>query len=126
MKTVYEYTCQCRYCDKRYEARKARGEYKGFCSSKCQHARAKELGYSKSRHKGEHQVLKGQCGDYRPRGSHRDPTGVVTPVQLDYDADQKRWCYWLHGKASEFIYRAPDDAYSYACRLLDEEYLRKH
>lgn len=37
----------CRNCDKHYDGRKARGDYKGFCSAKCQHQRAKELGYRK-------------------------------------------------------------------------------
>jgi len=57
--------CQCRNCYKEYESEKARGEWRGFCSAKCQHAKAKELGYSKSKHRSEYEVLSraGLIGD---------------------------------------------------------------
>lgn len=47
--------CHCRNCQKVYDSEKARGDYKGFCSAKCQHAKAKELGYRKGQ--SEYQVL---------------------------------------------------------------------
>lgn len=45
------YLCRCRNrdCGKSYDARKARGDWKGFCSARCQHAVAKQCGYSRSR-----------------------------------------------------------------------------
>lgn len=49
--------CKCRECSKTYDEAKARGEYKGFCSSKYQHAKAKSLGYKKGS-KSEFDVLK--------------------------------------------------------------------
>jgi hypothetical protein len=41
--------CICRKCGKHYNEQKARGDYKGFCSAKCQHAKAHACGYRKSR-----------------------------------------------------------------------------
>ncbi len=49
--------CQCRLCLKTYESTKSRGEWTGFCSAKCQHQMAKELGYHKGTHKSEYEVL---------------------------------------------------------------------
>lgn len=50
--------CQCRNCHKEYDNQKARGEYTGFCSARCQHEKAKELGYRRSRGgKTEYQIL---------------------------------------------------------------------
>ena len=49
--------CICRTCKKVYDEHKARGEWKGFCSAKCQHFLAKSLGYSPKKHKGEYEVL---------------------------------------------------------------------
>lgn len=48
----------CRTCGVEYDFTKARGEYKGFCSAKCQHAKARELGYRKGGTRSEYQVLK--------------------------------------------------------------------
>lgn len=53
--------CQCRNCYKTYDNLKSRGDYTGFCSAKCQHEKARELGYRKSkereRGRGEFQIL---------------------------------------------------------------------
>ena len=40
--------CTCRHCGKVYNEVKARGDLKGFCSAKCQHAKSRALGYRKS------------------------------------------------------------------------------
>lgn len=50
--------CRCRNCGKEYDRNKSRAEYKGFCSAKCQHVKAKQLGYRKGRHTGEYEVLR--------------------------------------------------------------------
>lgn len=57
--------CVCRSCGKNYDNRKARGDYKGFCSAKCQHEKAKKLGFRKGKGRHEYDVLKrhGQIGD---------------------------------------------------------------
>jgi hypothetical protein len=39
--------CICRNCGVEYDSLKARGDWAGFCSAKCQHAKAKELGCKK-------------------------------------------------------------------------------
>ncbi len=39
--------CKCRNCSKVYEETKARGDWKGYCSAKCQHEKAKTVGYRK-------------------------------------------------------------------------------
>ncbi len=49
--------CVCRACGKHYDNRKARGEYTGFCSAKCQHDTAKRLGYRKGKGRTEYQCL---------------------------------------------------------------------
>lgn len=49
--------CQCRYCHKEYDSLKSRSDYTGFCSAYCQHAKAHELGYRRSRGVSECQVL---------------------------------------------------------------------
>lgn len=49
--------CKCRNCGKKYGSLKARGDWKGYCSAKCQHTKAKELGYSKKSDITEYQVL---------------------------------------------------------------------
>lgn len=36
---------------------KSRAEYQGYCSMKCQHAKAKELGYKQNGTQTEYQVL---------------------------------------------------------------------
>lgn len=41
--------CKCRNCDKVYEEAQARGDWKGYCSAKCQHAKAHKLGYQKKK-----------------------------------------------------------------------------
>lgn len=43
--------CICRNCKAEYNNKKARGDYTGFCSVKCQHEKAKELGYVKLKYK---------------------------------------------------------------------------
>lgn len=50
--------CKCRNCGIIYDRTKARGEYKGFCSAKCQHTKAKQLGYRKGKSLSEFQILK--------------------------------------------------------------------
>ena len=40
--------CICRFCGKIYEEQKSRADYKGYCSQKCLHAKAKFLGYKKN------------------------------------------------------------------------------
>ncbi len=61
--------CRCRHCKKEYESSKSRGNYRGFCTATCEHAKAKELGYSKAREakggRSEYDVLKdnNQLGD---------------------------------------------------------------
>lgn len=51
--------CQCRNCGTSYDRSKSRAEYKGFCSAKCQHEKARKLGYRKGKDRTEFQVLKG-------------------------------------------------------------------
>lgn len=50
--------CICRNCNHKYDARKSRGDYTGFCSARCQHEKARELGYRKGKSKSEFDVLK--------------------------------------------------------------------
>lgn len=53
-------TCKCRNCAKKYEENESRAELKGYCSAKCQHEKAKKLGYRKSNKSvSEYDVLKG-------------------------------------------------------------------
>jgi len=58
---------KCRNCLKEYDPNKATADWKGYCSQRCVHAKAKRLGYRKGnpRHT-EFHVLKeaGQIGDY--------------------------------------------------------------
>lgn len=42
--------CQCRNCGKEYPEHKSRADYKGYCSAKCLHDKAKKLGFRKTRH----------------------------------------------------------------------------
>lgn len=49
--------CICRKCKKQYDESKSRGDYKGFCSAKCQHTMAKELGYRKNGERSEFSTL---------------------------------------------------------------------
>ncbi len=49
--------CICRNCHKEYDESTARGDWKGFCSAKCQHLKAKELGYRKNGGQSEYTVL---------------------------------------------------------------------
>ncbi len=44
-------TCICRTCKKEYDEEKARADYKGFCSMKCQHELARRVGYRKTKDK---------------------------------------------------------------------------
>ena len=62
--------CICRTCKKKYDGNKARGDWRGFCSNKCQHEKAKELGWSPAKEKSgkcrpEYKILKGagEIGD---------------------------------------------------------------
>lgn len=48
----------CRTCGKQYATEKSRADYTGYCSAKCLHAKAKELGYRKGGHRTEYDVLK--------------------------------------------------------------------
>jgi hypothetical protein len=50
---------KCRNCHKEYDIHKSRAYYTGFCSAKCLHAKAKELGYRQARTDGrsEYNVL---------------------------------------------------------------------
>lgn len=50
--------CRCRHCGKTYDELKVRGDWKGFCSAKCQHALAKLLGFKKGKGRSEYDVLK--------------------------------------------------------------------
>ena len=50
--------CRCRHCDKVYDERKARGDWKGFCSAKCTHARARYFGWRKGGSVSEYTALK--------------------------------------------------------------------
>lgn len=56
--------CHCRNCGGEYDSAKSRGDYKGFCSAKCQHAKARYLGF-RPKKGSEYQVLKsaGCIGD---------------------------------------------------------------
>src|ERR1019366_1567192 len=40
--------CVCRNCPKVYDQNNSRADYMGYCSMKCQHEKAKKLGYKKS------------------------------------------------------------------------------
>lgn len=53
--------CLCRNCGKEYNSLKARGDWTGFCSAKCQHEKAKKLGYRKGKNS-EYDILnRHQC-----------------------------------------------------------------
>ena|ERR1017187_2835352 len=39
--------CVCRNCPKVYDQNTSRADYMGYCSMKCQHEKAKKLGYKK-------------------------------------------------------------------------------
>jgi hypothetical protein len=39
--------CKCRNCGKVYDEFKSRADWKGYCSQKCFHEKARELGYRK-------------------------------------------------------------------------------
>lgn len=58
----------CRRCRKQYDSRKARGDYTGYCSARCQHEMARALGYRKGGRESEYTVLSraGQVGDVKP------------------------------------------------------------
>jgi len=49
--------CKCRQCAKIYDMNKSRADLSGYCSAKCQHAKAKSLGFIKSIHKYEYKIL---------------------------------------------------------------------
>jgi hypothetical protein len=52
-------TCRCRNCRKEYDESKSRAEYKGYCSMKCQHEKAKSLaGAPTVFARGEYSILK--------------------------------------------------------------------
>lgn len=40
--------CICRQCQKQYDPKKSRADFTGYCSQKCMHAKAKDLGFKKS------------------------------------------------------------------------------
>lgn len=40
--------CECRNCRKEYDEAKSRADYKGYCSAKCLHEKARALGYKRS------------------------------------------------------------------------------
>jgi hypothetical protein len=50
--------CVCRHCNKVYDNQKARGDWRGFCSAKCQHARAKWFGWRPKGSVSEYTALK--------------------------------------------------------------------
>ncbi len=37
--------CKCRECGKKYDEYKGTADFKGYCSQKCFHERAKKFGY---------------------------------------------------------------------------------
>lgn len=49
--------CRCRHCGNQYQMAKSRADLQGFCSMKCQHAKAKACGYRKGS-RSEYDVLK--------------------------------------------------------------------
>jgi hypothetical protein len=49
--------CLCRNCGKKYDSLKARGDWKGYCSAKCQHDKAKAYGYRKGSSRSEYDIL---------------------------------------------------------------------
>lgn len=55
----------CRNCGKQYDPMKSRADYRGYCTAKCLHEKAKEHGYRKSGELSEYYVLKraGEIGD---------------------------------------------------------------
>lgn len=50
--------CLCRNCQKQYQEMKSRADLKGYCTMKCQHAKARELGYRPNGIQSEYEVLK--------------------------------------------------------------------
>jgi hypothetical protein len=48
----------CRNCDKEYSPLKSRADWKGYCSQRCVHEKARKLGYRKGRNT-EYDVLHG-------------------------------------------------------------------
>jgi hypothetical protein len=48
MKGEKKMMCLCRNCGKKYDDMKSRAEWAGYCSAKCQHEKAKQLGCKKS------------------------------------------------------------------------------
>ena len=65
IKILNECICRNRGCKKKYDSTKALGDYTGFCSAKCQHLVAKDLGFKKGSGTTEYTVLKnsGYIGD---------------------------------------------------------------
>lgn len=49
MKKTSPILCICRYCEKEYNALTSRADHEGYCSAKCECAKAKSLGYSKTK-----------------------------------------------------------------------------
>lgn len=39
--------CSCRNCQKHYDEFKSRADWKGYCSARCQHEKARSLGWRK-------------------------------------------------------------------------------
>lgn len=50
--------CLCRTCGKVYDMAKGRADFQGFCSAKCQHAKAKACGYKAGAGRSEFDALK--------------------------------------------------------------------
>lgn len=50
--------CVCRTCGKLYDMAKGRADFQGFCSAKCQHAKAKACGYKAGTGRSEFEALK--------------------------------------------------------------------
>ena len=50
--------CRCRFCNQVYSEDKSRADYKGYCSQRCLHKKAKELGFRKQSDRTEYDVLK--------------------------------------------------------------------
>jgi hypothetical protein len=50
--------CICRNCHHLYSESKATADFKGYCTMRCQHAKAKELGFKPKGARTEYSTLK--------------------------------------------------------------------
>lgn len=104
--------CECRNCGKIYDEAKSRGDWKGYCSAKCTHEKARSLGYSKAKEK-----RSGGSSEYTIL--HR--AGEIGSVFVDDDVPPKRpkfnifegfvevCCHRVHFRYKDIEHKLTDD-----------------